>query len=215
MSIRTRHGRRHRRAGATVATAVAAAALLASCSGDSKPPALSESGLHDTSRAAAKETKKCPVDYDLDKAAAAAHLSQHATPVSAVASLRENADKDAVVSTMRGTDLECTYRLGTEELTVYTVAVQKGDAVTMLAPVIQMRSQMSSTELGTYLRLVLKTPTGTPVVTPRGNVASVRLRGAGSDTAALVLSCGGDGDTKLTSKQVRTLAGELAGQADW
>jgi hypothetical protein len=77
---------------------------------------------------------------------------------------------------------------------------------------------MSTTQLKAYLGLVLKAPTGTPVVTESGDVALVRLAGAGGDSVVLMLSCGAGQDaqpTKLTSAQVSDLADHLASQAHW
>ncbi|MFI0898310.1 hypothetical protein [Streptomyces sp. NPDC020983] len=201
------------RAVAAVAAA-AAAAVLTACSGDGGS-ALSQAGLHDAVRSAAGESAACPLDYDLGKAASAAHAPGSARPVSANVDLPEDADKDAVLSTAHATDVECDYRLGAETVSVETLAAEKGTAAALLAPLIQRNAELSSGELSAFLADVQKAPTGTPVVTPTGTVALVRLRGAGSDSVALMVSCGTDGDTKLTAEQVRGLAKNLGGQAHW
>lgn len=205
------------RAGATAVT-LAVAALLAGCSGGGTP-SLSEAGLHDKVRSAAKQSKQCPLDYDLDKAASAAHVSGHATAVSAQVSLPEDADKDSVLATRRATDVECDYRLGSGTVSVETLAAEKGTAGALLAPVIQRNAGLSMSQLTTYLPALQKTPTGTPLATPTGNVALVRLHASGTDSVALMVSCGTDEvdlhDTELTPTQVRALAGALADQARW
>ncbi|MFI0723706.1 hypothetical protein [Streptomyces sp. NPDC021224] len=200
---------------AAAAAAVAAAAVLAACSGDGGPAALSQAGLHDKVRSAAKESTHCPLDYDLDRAASAAHVPGPASPVSAHVDLPEDADKDAVLSTAHATDVECDYRLGTQPVSVETLAAEKGTAAALLAPLIQRDAGLSSTELAAYLGEVTKASTGTPVVTSTGNVALVRLRGAGGDSVALMLSAGTDSHAELTAKQVGALARNLGGQAHW
>jgi hypothetical protein len=197
---------------------VAAAVVLTACSGGSGKGGLSESGLHDKVRTAAKEGTRCPLDYDLDKAASAAHVPGPAKPVSASVSLPEDADDGAVLRTAQATDVECDFRLGPESVSVETLAAQKGTASNLLAPLIQRNAHMSTTQLKAYLGLVLKAPTGTPVVTESGDVALVRLAGAGGDSVVLMLSCGAGQDaqpTKLTSAQVSDLADHLASQAHW
>jgi hypothetical protein len=195
------------------AAGAVAVAAIGACSGGSD--GLSASGLHDRVRTAGKESTRCPLDYDLAGAASAAHVAGRAEPAGAEVTLPEDADKDGVLRTARATLVECEYRLGSETVTVETIAAEKGEAVNLLAPLIQRDAGISMSQLTTYLRGVQKTSTGTPLVTPSGNVASVRLRGAGGDTAAVVVSCGGDGGTKLTAHQVAAFTGELAGQAAW
>lgn len=213
MTIRFRH--RGVRPGAAVVAAVAAAAVLAACSDSSQMDGLSASGLRDKVRTAPKEGKNCPLDYDLDKAAASAHVSGHAEPDSAIVALPEDADKGAVLRTANATDVECDYRLGSETVSVETVAAEKGDAGNLLAPVIQRNAHMSTTQLEAYLPLTQKAPSGSPVLTPTGNVALVRLRADGKDSVVVLVSFGVDEDTHLTSSQVRTISGELASQASW
>ncbi|CAG7645648.1 hypothetical protein [Actinacidiphila bryophytorum] len=203
---------------AAAVAGMAAAVVLTGCSSGSGTGSLSESGLHDKVRTAAKEGTHCPLDYDLDKAASAAHVPGPARPVSASVSLPEDADDGAVLRTAQATDVECDYRVGPEAVSVETLAAQKGTASNLLAPLIQRNAQMSTTQLRTYLALVHKAPTGTPVATPSGNVALVRLPGAGGDSVALMLSCGTGQDsqqTKLTTGQVNDLADHLASQAHW
>jgi hypothetical protein len=195
------------------AAGAVAVAALAACSGGSG--GLSQSGLHDKVRSAGKETTRCPLDYDLAGAASAAHVAGKAAPVAADVSLPEDAAKGSPLRTDRATLVECEYRLGSESVTVETIAAEKGEAVNVLAPLIQRDAAMPVSQLTTYLRGVQKASTGTPLVTPSGNVASVRLRGAGGDSVAVVVTCGSDGDTKLTARQVGALTGELAGQASW
>ncbi|MFI0942603.1 hypothetical protein [Streptomyces sp. NPDC021020] len=210
--------RRRGRGAVATAAAVAAAAVLAACSGDGKPPALSQAGLHDKVRSAAGDSKRCPLDYDLDKAASAAHVPGAAKPVSAHVDLPEDADKDAVLSTAHATDVECDYTLGSGTVSVETLAAEKGSAAALLAPLVQRDAELSSDQLKAYVEKVQKAPTGTPVVTPTGSVALVRLRGAGTDSVVLMVSCGtgqDEGGTKLTAAQVRGLAQNLGGQAHW
>lgn len=221
MRIR-RQGRRAVGAAAAVAAA-AATGVLAACSGGGGSAALTQAGLHDKVRSAAEGSTACPLDYDLDKAAAAAHVPGPATPVSAHVDLPENADKDAVLATAHATDVECDYRLGAETVSVETLAAEKGSAAALLAPLIQRNAGMSSGQLAAYLGDVQKAPTGAPVATPTGNVALVRLRAAGGDSVVLMVSCGTDSGTdsgtdnrtKLTAEQVSALAENLGGQAHW
>jgi hypothetical protein len=210
----TRIRGRGRRVGAAAA-AVAAAGVLAACSGDGGPAALTQAGLHDKVRSAGKEPTACPLEYDLDKAASAARVPGSASPVSAHVDLPEDADKDAVLATAHATDVECDYRLGAETVSVETVAAEKGSAAALLAPLVQRNAGMPSGQLAAYIGTVQKAPTGTPVATPDGSVALVRLRAAGGDSVVLMVSCGTDHDTKLTAKQVTALAKDLGGQARW
>ena len=62
---------------AAAVAGVAAAVVLTACSGSSGKGSVSESGLHDKVRTAAKQGTRCPLDYDLDKAASAAHVREY------------------------------------------------------------------------------------------------------------------------------------------
>ncbi|MFI6350654.1 hypothetical protein [Streptomyces sp. NPDC050560] len=211
MSARTH---RQRRRGRSAAAALALAALTA-C-GDPEPSGLSASGLHDTARGAAEETKECPVGYDLGKAASAARVPGRAEQVRARAELADKADEDAPIRTFEATDLECDYRLGGEPMAVQTVAAGHGDAVGLMGPLITRNAGLDVAGLRTYLAATKKAAHGTPVLTPGGNVASVRLDAAEGDSVALVITYGSDDEgTELTAAQVKSLSKELAAQADW
>ncbi|MGW1894431.1 hypothetical protein ACWCP6_29945 [Streptomyces sp. NPDC002004] len=214
----TAHIRRRWRTSSWGPAAVAVSlAVLAGCSGGASDGSAkaSVSGLRDKARAAAKGTRSCPVRYDLAKAADKAGVSATAKAGRVSAELDEKADSDSPLARSKGALLECDYRLGGEPLFVETVAVERGRAVGLMAPHIDMDAGLGIDALKAYLGEVEKADLGTAVITPSGNVASVRIPVDGAGDIALVITFGDNRHTALTGHQVSAMTEELARQAKW
>lgn len=204
--------RTHPAAAATAAT-LAAAALLAGCSSGGSD--LTVSGLRDKAAPAAKGAASCPVDYDIAAAARKAGLAGRTKDGRATAETTAGASADSPIAQAKGVDLECAYTVNGEKITVQTVAVEKGRAVYLMAPLIARDAALSSSQLRTYLGKAVKSDPHRAAVTPSGNVATVPLPASGTGDLALVTTFGADGKTTLTPHQVTVLAEALSHQATW
>jgi hypothetical protein len=195
--------------------------VVAGCSGSSSDE-LTVSGLHDKARAAGGS---CPVSYDIAKAAHKAGASGAATPQSGAdavtADVRETSEKDSAAQKYGATQLECDYRIGADDITAYTVGVERGSALSLMLPRIQAAGQLSMSDLRSYYETAQKAKPGTASVTSSGNVATVRLRVSGKGDLILVVSAtsagsgSSTGHAAIKATELTSLAEDLAAQARW
>ena len=155
----------------------------------------------------------CPVSYDVAAAAKAAGVEKRIHAGSVNGETADRGEPGAPLTLSKGALVSCGYRIGQERVRLFTVGVREGAAVGVLLPQIQHDAGMTMTELKTYAS---KAPgaarRGEPLLTPSGNVASVRLPAEGDGDLALVVSLGED-RTALTKAQVTDLTRKLADQA--
>lgn len=163
---------------------------------------------------AARPGANCPVSYDVAAAAKAAGVGKRIRAGTVNGETADRGEPGAPLTLSKGALVSCGYRIGQERVRLFTVGVRKGTAVGVLLPQIQHDAGMTMTELKTYAS---KAPgeaarRGEPLLTPSGNVASVRLPAEGDGDLALVVSLGED-RTALTKAQVTDLTRKLAHQA--
>ncbi|MEU3918603.1 hypothetical protein [Streptomyces sp. NPDC029004] len=202
---------------AVLAAAVGAALLPTGCSQwpggeDTKP--LSVAGVKKQAAEAGAGADTCPVPYDIVAAARAAGLTGRAgVPGNGPHAWGERADSpDSVLGKADGAVLDCAYRINSEDLHVFTSGVAKGVAVSVMAPRIQRDAGMGVSALSAFVEKADKAAEGEPVVTPGGNVATVRLPVAGGGDIALIVSFG-EGTNGFGADRAGEIAKALAGQA--
>lgn len=165
---------------------------------------------------------KCPLPYDLEKAAESAGLKGATGPgtgkgddsePAATAEGGKKARPGSPLATNPGVLVSCTFHVGEENVRVHTVGTEKPQASSVLVPLIQSETGMSLADLSAYFDEVAKSDRGAPVLTKSGNVASVRLHLDGEGDAALLVSVGADGKTSMKQQQVTELARTLGSQA--
>ncbi|MFH8887500.1 hypothetical protein [Streptomyces sp. NPDC017949] len=209
----------HGRYGALV-VAAAAAALLAGCQSGGAA-ALSLSGLTGTADAVPAEgAAKCPLAFDIAKAAKAAGVDGDAAPGSAkdpgspvaTAEGGKRAEAGTPLAQNPGALVSCTFHIGQEDVVAHTAVTRQPTAVAPLAPIVRQTSGSSVDELKSYIDQVGKARIGEPVATGSGNVAAVRLELDGDGDAVLLLGAGSDGRSALNGKQVGALTKALAEQ---
>lgn len=201
--------------------ALAAVALLTGCQNGEEPLGVAE--LTKTADGVGADgAEKCPLPYDIEKAAEAAGLKESAGPGSskagdgepvATAEGGKKARPGEPLATNPGALVSCTFHIGQEDVEVHTVGTEKPQALSVLAPVINSAARMPVSDLAAYVDGVAKTEHGVPVLTKSGNVASVRLDLDGEGDAALLVSAGADGKTSMSHQQVTELARALGAQA--
>ncbi|WP_326690757.1 MULTISPECIES: hypothetical protein [unclassified Streptomyces] len=209
------------------------AGVLASCTGShsgagsgtgsgsgtaSGPGSRSDDGSHAplsvgrVKEMAADPGETCPVPFDMAAAAKSARIGERIRAGTVSGETADKSDPSAPLTLFKGALVSCGYGIGKEKAHVFTVGVGKGTAVGVLLPQVQHDAGMAMTELKAYAAEASKAPAGKPVLTPSGNVASVRLSADGKGDLALVVSLGED-RTALTKTQVTDLTGKLADQA--
>jgi hypothetical protein len=166
---------------------------------------------------------KCPLSYDLEKAAESAGLKGATgsgtgkggddSEPAATAEGGKKAQPGSPLATNPGALVSCTFHVGEENVQVHTVGAEKPQALSVLVPLIQSETGMSVADLSAYFDEVAKSDRGVPVLTKSGNVASVRLHLDGEGDAALLVSVGADGKTSMNQQQVTELARTLGSQA--
>ncbi|MFG7943474.1 hypothetical protein [Streptomyces cacaoi] len=160
--------------------------------------------------------RSCPVPYDMPAALRAAGVDRRPAPGSVSGETAD--DSGSPLARVDGALVNCGWTLGERRLRLYTVAVGKGAAVSVLLPQIQHDAGLSMSALRTFADRAGAARAGVPVLTPAGGrggdgvVATVALPSHGSDASALVLSTG-TGKPQLSRRQVRDVAQELAEQA--
>ncbi|MGW0753311.1 hypothetical protein [Streptomyces sp. NPDC002587] len=197
-----------------------AAGLLAGCQSSGGATPLSLSGLTETADSmGAKGADTCPLPYDIAKAAKAAGLEGEARPGHAdggdepvaTAEGGKRARPGDALAQNPGVLVSCDFRIGQEDVVVYTVATRDRQAINPLAPAIQQQAGMDLESLRAYLKQAGEAGAGEPVVTASGNLASVRLSLDGKGDAFLVVARGA-GPGAQDSAGVSALAKALAGQ---
>ncbi|MFI7241015.1 hypothetical protein [Streptomyces qinglanensis] len=161
-------------------------------------------------RMAAEPGSRCPVRYDMAGAARAAGVHGAVEDGSVEGELPDGADTPLAQSD--GALVDCGYRLGTEQVRLFTVGVAKGYAVSVLLPQIQHDAGIPMDDLLDYAGRAQRAKRGEALLTSSGNVAAVRLPVTGQGDVALVLSVG-EHRTRLSEDQVADLATRLASQA--
>ncbi|MDI6407781.1 hypothetical protein QLX52_02810 [Streptomyces albus] len=214
--------------GGGLTVAVVVAAVLAACSGQggdghgsggdghrggdgaggkSAAP-LSVAALR--SLAADAEGTTCPVPYDVPAALRAADVHRQVERRSVEGELPDG--PDSALARFKGALVGCGYRIGGERARLFTVGAGEGHAVNVLLPQIQHDARLEMAGLQRYAARTGKAAEGEPVLTPSGNVASVRLPVAGDGDLALVVTVG-EGRTQLSRTEMTAFARHLAGQA--
>ncbi|MEU7314690.1 hypothetical protein [Streptomyces sp. NPDC007083] len=215
--------------GGGLTVAVVIAAVLASCSGlgedgdgrddsagDNRGDGRGEKtasaplSVAAVGRMAAEPGSRCPVRYDMAAAARAAGVRGGVEDGSVEGELPDGADSPLAQSD--GALVDCGYRLGEEQVRLFTVGVAKGYAVSVLLPQIQHDAGIPMDDLLDYAGRAQRAKRGEALLTSSGNVAAVRLPVTGEGDVALVLSIG-EHRTRLSDDQVADLASRLAGQA--
>lgn len=211
--------RRGMSAGAGVLLALGAAA----CSSGS-PDGLTVSGLHEKALAVPKGTlKACPLSYDVGKAAGKAKVSGSAAlrpgPDSVTVDTPENSGPGSAAKQNGATFVECDYRVGRDDVTVYTVGAENGHALEIVLPIIQRDGELGRTGLESYDRTAGKAKPGTATLTSTGTVATVRLPGSGKGNVVLVVSAAPSDQNAdkpaIAATQLGKVAEELAAQTRW
>ncbi|MDF4250320.1 hypothetical protein [Streptomyces sp. WMMB303] len=215
--------------GGGLTVAVVIAAVLASCSGLGEDGGGRDDGGGDNrgdgrgersasaplsvaavGRMAAEPGSRCPVPYDVAAAARAAGVHGGVEDGSVEGELPDGADSPLAQSD--GALVDCGYRLGEEQVRLFTVGVAKGYAVSVLLPQIQHDAGIPMDDLLDYAGRAQRAKRGEALLASSGNVAAVRLPVTGEGDVALVLSIG-EHRTRLSEEQVTELATRLAGQA--
>ncbi|MEW2218708.1 hypothetical protein AB0939_05230 [Streptomyces sp. NPDC006990] len=215
--------------GGGLTVAVVIAAVLASCSGlgedgdggdadggDNRGDGRSERSasaplsVSAVRRMAAEPGSRCPVRYDMAAAARAAGVHGAVEDGAVEGELPDGADSPLAQSD--GALVDCGYRLGKEQVRLFTVGVTKGYAVSVLLPQIQHDAGIPMDDLLAYAGRAQRAKGGEALLTSSGNVAAVRLPVTGQGDVALVLSIG-EHRTRLSRDQVADLATRLAEQA--
>lgn len=202
-----------------LAVAIVLAGVLASCS-DSGPGTGTGSGdrgeaalsVGKVKEMAADPGETCPVSYDMAATVKAVGIGEPVKDGKVEGETADKSDPEAPLNEFQGALVSCGYSVGKEKARVFTVGTGKWTAVNVLLPQIQHDADMDMDELKSYADKANKATRGKPVLTPSGNVASVRLPVEGKGDIALILALG-DGTTALTKAQVTDLAKELAGKA--
>lgn len=209
----------HRRYALTIA-AVTAAALLAGCQSGGAT-SLSLSGLTRTADGLQPDgAAKCPLRYDIAKAAKAAGVDTAAGPGSvtgadgpvATGEGGKRAKPGDPLAENPGALVSCTFHIGQEDVEVHTIATHKPQASAPLAPVVQHLAGMSTDDLIAYMKKAGGAEHGEPVLTGSGNAATVRLKLDGEGDAVLLVGVGEAGRSSLDRARVGDLAKALAGQ---
>ncbi|MFF3088758.1 hypothetical protein ACFVRB_27475 [Streptomyces nojiriensis] len=210
----------HRRRYGLATTVVTAAALLAACQSGGAAP-LSLSGLTKTVDGMAPDgTDKCPLSYDIAKAAKTAGVDTAAGPGSvtgadgpaATGEGGKRAEPGEPLAQNPGALVSCTFHIGTEDVEVHTIATRKPQASALLAPVVQRQAGMSTDDLIAYVKKAGEAKAGEPVLTGSGNAATVRLKLDGEGDAALLIGIGATGGSSLEPTRVGALAEAFASQ---
>ncbi|MDJ1133524.1 hypothetical protein [Streptomyces iconiensis] len=209
-----------------LAVAVVLAGVLASCSGSGDRSGGGSGGSGDDRGGAALSVGKvkemaadpgdtCPVSYDMAAATKAAGIKERVKKGKVEGESPDKSDPQAPLNSFRGALVNCAYRIGEERVHVFTVGTGKGTAVNVLLPQIQHDAGMDMEALKAYAAKANEAPRGKPLLTPSGNVASVRLPVAGKGDVALIFGIGDGGTEKseVTKAQVTDVARELAVQA--
>ncbi|WP_019358657.1 hypothetical protein [Streptomyces sp. AA1529] len=219
--------------GGGLTVAVVIAAVLASCSGLGEDGDRGDDGNGDSGdggrgggraeksasaplsvaavgRMAAGPGSRCPVRYDMAGAARAAGVHGPVENGPVEGELPDAADSPLAQSD--GALVDCGYRLGEEQVRLFTVGVAKGYAVSVLLPQIQHDAGILMDDLLDYAGRAQRAKRGEALLTSSGNVAAVRLPVTGEGDVALVLSIG-EHRTRLSEEQVTELATRLAKQA--
>ncbi|MFJ3580627.1 hypothetical protein ACIPPS_00080 [Streptomyces sp. NPDC090127] len=166
--------------------------------------------------------KECPLPYDAGKAGEAAGLDQsilagaagaEATDPSATADGGTVTDPRSVFAGKTGAFITCSYQVGGEDLNIYTVGTEEGNAVYAMAPRMQYDGSMGPDELTVNIEKGAKAELGKAVQSKSGNVVTVRLDPDGKGDIALMLAAGDSGETSLEPQQVLRLAEAFAAQA--
>ncbi|GAA2601161.1 hypothetical protein [Streptomyces axinellae] len=167
-------------------------------------------------RMAAGPGATCPVRYDMAAAAKAAAVGKRVRAGTVNGETADRRQPGAPLTLSKGALVSCGYRIGQERARLFTVGVRKGAALDVLLPQIQHDAGMTMTELKGYAARASRgrasEAPGDPLLTPSGNVASVRLPAEGKGDLALVVSLGEE-RTALTKAQVTDLTRQLADQA--
>ncbi|MFE3863773.1 hypothetical protein ACFXPT_25520 [Streptomyces goshikiensis] len=211
-------GRSGRRCAAPVAAAAVAVLLLSGCSGGGD--ALSLGSLQEkAAKIGGDGAADCPLAYDLAGAAKTAGVSLAAGPgdtqgeePAVTAEDGREAPEGSAWAANPGALVTCTFHLGQEDVEVHTVATEKVQALSVLAPVAQRAAGIGIDDLRTFLKDAAAAKKGVPVVAKSGNVAAARLGLDGSGDASLLLTVGDSGKSGLGAEQVGALAKALAGQ---
>ncbi|MFJ9683879.1 hypothetical protein ACIRP2_38650 [Streptomyces sp. NPDC101194] len=165
---------------------------------------------------------RCPLPYDMKKAADAVGLSGRVGTRAA-----SEGDTDAPVATAEnermarpgegladnpGALVSCAFHIGDEAVEVHTIATRKPRAESPLAPVIMSAGRLSLDGLTAYLKRTAASAPGEPVVTDSGACAVVRVKPVGAGDAALLVTAGDGGRTGLTAQQMTALTRALYAQ---
>ncbi|MFF9352152.1 hypothetical protein [Streptomyces sp. NPDC014734] len=164
---------------------------------------------------------RCPLPYDMKKAADAAGLSGRvgtgapdgdAGTRAATAESGHTAEAGGAFAVNPGALVSCLFHLDDEAVEVHTVATEKPRAESALAPVIMSAGRLSPDSVTSYLERTSAGRPGEPVGTDSGGCATVRLKVVGDGDAALLVTAGDAGRTALTARQVDALARALHAQ---
>lgn len=164
----------------------------------------------------------CPLPYDAGKAGEAAGLDQEIQAGAAGAEADDpvasagggkTTDPQSAWAGKTGAYIMCFYHVGSENLEIYTVGTEEGNAVYVMAPRMQSAGSMGVEELKAGSEKAAKAELGEAVPSRSGNVVTVRLDSGGKGDVALMLSAGENGKTSLKPQQVLDLARAFAAQA--
>jgi hypothetical protein len=175
--------------------ACAALFLLAGCSSDESGSSwlqhdVSVDAAHAAAAKAGATPKDCPLG-DLSAAVPGARLDS----ASATASKRDTPAADPVdaqvrqglsaVEALAGAEIECTYRVGDGELTVYFAVTRTAGALNMFGPVISKEAELPVAELS---KILGSPPPEGEVRVVVDTVALLDLPARGGDAAVVVSS---------------------------
>lgn len=192
--------------------ACAALLLLAGCSSDGSSWLQHDVSV-DAAHAAAAESgaapKDCPLKVDLSAVVSGAALDS----ASATAAKRAEPVDDPIAAQTRdgmsaveaaaGAEIECTYRVGDGELTVYFAVTRTAGALNLFGPVIAKEAALPVAELG---KILGSPPPEGEVLVVADTVALADLPADGGD-AALVVSSHTD---KVRGDALRDVAAAVA-----
>ncbi|MFG3550110.1 hypothetical protein [Streptomyces sp. NPDC047725] len=206
----------------TLASALAAAALITGCQSGSGADPLSLGSLTKTADAVPDDgTDTCPLPYDLAEAAKDAGVEAEAGPGSAeedgkpaaTAEGGKRAEPRSPLAVNPGVLISCTFHIGRADVQVHTIATSEQHAIYPLAPVISSLASLSADDVTGYVKKAAAAEAGKVVTTDNGSVASLRLKLDGEGDAALLVGTADGESAPLTPEQLSEVTKTLAEQA--